>query len=385
MKYTLRSYQQEASDAAVKAFQEKKNGLIVLPTGAGKSLCVADIASRVNSPLLVFQPSREILQQNFDKMLSYGEKDCGIYSASFNSKDIKKITFATIGSVIRHKEHFSHFKYVLVDEAHTTNAKGGMYKEFFESAQRTVIGLSATPFRLNSYMGGSMLKFLTRTRPRIFDSVLYYCQISDLLAKGYLADVNYYDLTAINIDNVLSNSTGAEYDDKSLLAEYERSDFYTKLINTVMRVRKPKSGVKRNGILVFTRFVKEAQMLAGQIPNSAVVTGETPKNERERILEDFKAGKIEVCCNASVLTTGFDFPALDTVVMARPTKSLSLYYQIVGREIRPFNGKQAWFVDLCGNYKRFGKVSDLKIDVEKPHSQLWCVKSNGKILTNRMF
>lgn len=391
MKYTLRDYQKQASDAAVKSFlsPNKTNGLIIVSTGGGKSLIIADIASRLDAPLIVFSPSKEICEQNVAKFQSYGIIDFGVYSASVGCKDINRITFATIGSVMNHMEDFKHFKYVLIDECHTVSAKAGMYKKFIESENRQVVGLSATPYRLSSYMGGSMLKFLTRTRPRIFSEVLYVCQTSDLLAKGYLADLKYYDLTAINIENIRSNSTGADYDEKSLKLEYERCGFFDKLTATTLRVLKPKNGIPRKGVLVFTRFVDEAEDLVRKLRSknipADIVTGNTPKAERELILEKFKSGELRVVANAQVLTTGFDYPELDTIIMARPTKSLALYYQCVGRAIRPFKGKDGWVVDLCGNYKRFGKVSDLKIDVEKPHSQLWCVKSNGKILTNRMF
>ena len=290
---------------------------------------------------------------------------------------------------MNHMNDFKHFKYVLIDEVHVVNSRGGMYEKFINSENRQVVGLTATPYRLSSYMNGSMLKFLTRTRPRIFSEVLYVCQTSDLLAKGYLANLKYYDLTAINIENVISNSTGADYDEKSLKLEYERSGFFDKLTTTTLRVLKPKNGIPRKGVLVFTRFVEEAENLVGKLKikgvSAAIVTGATPKVEREKLLNDFKSGKIKVVANVGVLVVGFDFPALDTVILARPTKSLAWYYQAVGRCIRPFKDKDAWVIDLAGNYKRFGKVSDLKIDVEKPNSQLWCVKSNGKILTNRIF
>lgn len=391
MKYQLRCYQKKASDAAILAFstKTKRNGILICPTGSGKSLIIADIASRLNAPLVVLQPSAEILMQNFAKLQTYGILDCGCYSASVGSKDINRITFATIGSVMNHMEDFKHFKYVLVDEAHVINSKGGMYEKFINAEDRYVVGLTATPYRLSSYMAGSMLKFLTRTRPRIFSEVLYVCQTSDLLAKGYLADLKYYDLTAINLDNVRSNSTGADYDEKSLKMEYERSGFFDKLTTTTLRVLKPKSGVPRKGVLIFTRFIEEAENLVRKLKikgiSAAIVTGATPKAEREQLLNDFKSGKIKVVANVGVLVVGFDFPALDTVILARPTKSLAWYYQAIGRSIRPFKGKDGWVIDLAGNYKRFGKVSDLKIDVEKPNSQLWCVKSNGKILTNRIF
>lgn len=386
MKYQLRDYQKQASDAAVNAFKCKRgrNGILVLPTGAGKSLVIADIASRIDSPLLVFQPSKEILQQNFEKLLSYGILDCGVYSASAGRKDINRITFAMIGSVMNHMADFNHFKYIIIDECHLVKPTDGMYKRFLDAGDRVVIGLTATPYRLYSDgFGNSMLKFITRTRPRVFTEVLYYCQIGDLLAKGFLSKLDYYDLTSLDMSNVRSNSTGADYDEKSLMLEYERSGFYGNLYNTVRRLMRPKSGIPRKGILVFTRFVKEAEMLVRDIPDAAIVTGETPKKEREHILEWFKDGRIKVVVNVGVLTTGFDYPELDTVVMARPTKSLSLWYQIVGRAIRPSKGKVGWIVDLCGNIKRFGKVENLR--VSEPDRGKWCITSAGRQLTNISF
>lgn len=101
MKFQLRDYQQNASNAAIAHYKLKngKNYLMVLPTGAGKSLIIADIAARLNEPLLVFQPNKEILEQNFAKLQTYGIFDAGCYSASVKRKDINRITFATIGSV----------------------------------------------------------------------------------------------------------------------------------------------------------------------------------------------------------------------------------------------------------------------------------------------
>lgn len=385
MTYQLRDYQSRASAAAVNAFKSKtkKNSVLVLPTGAGKSLVIADIASKIESPLIVLQPSKEILKQNFAKIQSYGIFDCAVYSASLNRKDINRITFATIGSVIKHMDFFKHFKYVIVDECHLVNSNGGMYKTFFEDVQRKIIGLTATPYRLSTSGGGAILKFITRTRPKIFSDVIYHCQVSELLAKGFLARLNYYDLTRIDLTRVRSNSTGADYDEKSLSAEFARVDIYNYIINTVKRLLRPKSGIPRKGILIFTMFTREAQMIASAIPESAFVSGETPATERDRILGDFKSGKIKVLANVGVLTTGFDYPELDTVVLVRPTKSLSLYYQMVGRVIRPAPGKEGWLIDLCGNYRRFGKVEDLR--VEQPEKGKWCVMSRGRQLTNVYF
>lgn len=352
---------------------------------SGKSLVIADIASRLEGPLLVFQPSKEILQQNFAKLQSYGIFDCGCYSASVGCKDINRITFATIGSVMNHMSDFDCFKNIIIDECHYVNSKSGQYKQFIEAKNRQVVGLTATPYRLDRAEGSSILKFLTRVRPRIFSKVIYCCQIGELLSKGYLADLHYYDLTELDLRRVRSNSTGADYDERSLLAEYERCGFYDKLSNTVVKVLQPKSGIPRKGVLVFTAFTKEARQLVDKLQslriNAAIVTGETPKKEREAILEGFKRREIKVVANVGVLTTGFDYPALDTVVLARPTKSLGLYYQMVGRAIRPFEGKDGWIVDLSGNYSRFGNVADLFIS-RPPGTTKWAVYSRGTQLTN---
>lgn len=386
--FKLREYQQQASDRAVNFFNSKtnKNSIIVLPTGSGKSLVIADIANRLDGHTLVFQPSKEILEQNFNKLCSYGILDCSVYSASFNSKHISRITFATIGSVRNSPELFSHFKNIIVDECHLVNAKEGMYKSFFEVLNCKILGLTATPYRLSSSSFGSMLKFITRTRPRVFSDVLYNVQISTLLDMGFLSKLNYYSMKPVawNDANLFTNSTGADYTDKSIQAEYKRIDFYSYLIEIVNRLMNPKQGGKRKGILVFTRFLEEAERLTKHIEGCQIVSGDTSKKEREQLLSDFKAGLIPVIANVGVLTTGFDYPELDTIVIARPTMSLALYYQIVGRAIRPHRNKESgWIIDLCGNIERFGKVEELKLT--EPKAGLWQVESSGKQLTNILF
>lgn len=390
MEIQLRDYQKAASDKAV-AFllnpRIKHNGLIVIPTGGGKSWIIADIANRVNDNVLIFCPSREILIQNYEKMQKICPFDCSVYSASLGQKQIAKITFATIGSAINHKELFNHFKYVLVDEAHLCNPKEGMYKEFFQSMRCKIIGHSATPYRLSSSRDfGSMLKFITRTRPCIFSEVIYQVQISTLLDMGYLAKLDYYAMNPIgwNELNLKVNTNGTDYTDKSVIREYERIDFYGYLVHIVQRLMNPKSGVRRKGILVFTRFLKEAERLTWSIPGTTIVSGDTPKSTREMILNQFKSGEIQVVANVGVLTTGFDYPELDTIVMARPTMSLALWYQIVGRAIRPHPSKKAgWIVDLCGNIKRFGEVKDLRL-VDGGNGK-WAVYSGYRQLTNVRF
>lgn len=387
-KFTLRPYQREASDAAVIFFrdEEEKNALIIAPTGCGKSLIIADIAYRLGGNILILQPSAEILKQNYAKMQSYGVEDIAIYSASCGSKDIARITFATIGSIIRHKEDFAKFGAVIIDEADVCNAKEGMYVDFISRIKCKVLGLTATPYRLSSQQGKlingmfkpcafdkkrphdparvnrSIEKMLTGTRPRIFHKIIYQVPIQTLLEQGFLARLHYYSLKTINMNNVRRNSTGLDYDDRSLFTEMQRACFTEQLAGIVRRVLNPKKTEdKRTGVLVFVRYIEQAVELCRLIPGCAMVSGETPKKEREKILADFKGGKIKVLANVGILVCGFDFPALDTIVFARPTMSLRVWYQSVGRIIRPYEGKKGWVIDLGGNLERFGRVEDLHL------------------------
>lgn len=396
MKYQLRPYQQEASNAALSFFLDKEmngNAIIVAATGCGKSIIIADIAYRLKSDVLVFCPTKEITQQNYAKMKSYGV-ECSMYSASVGEKIISKITFATIGSVKNYPELFSHFKYVIVDECHYVNSKKGMYKDFIKNLNCKVLGLTATPYRLETNVdmdwktrkfnsATSYLQMLTDYKKPIFSDIIYNIDAGTLLHKGFLSTLKYYNMPpkGWNEDSLFKNSTGSDYSDDSLKWMYKKVYFEKYLVSIVRRLLNPKDGIKRNGILVFTRFVEEARTLANSVEGGAYISGDMTKSNRERILKEFEEGKIKVLANAGVLIVGYDRPELDTVVLATPTLSLARYYQEIGRAIRLHPSKKSgWIVDLCGNFNRFGRVEELKL--AKTEKGKWCVTTNGKQLTN---
>lgn len=383
----FRDYQVEAVDAGVQYFQSSRDGkqlkatggLMVLPTGSGKSLVIAGIAAQLNEPTLVFQPTKEILEQNYGKFLYYGNA-ASIYSASMSRRDISKLTFATIGSVRNHVEEFKHFRNIIIDECHFVNAKGGMYRDFLAAlGVGKVLGLTATPYRLvTDGFGGSILKFLTRTRPRVFSKMVHLTQNSELFDRKYLARLEYQSVDGFDSGQIRLNSTGADFDDKSVRNYYRQIGFSSKLADTVRACLD--SG--RKNVLVFTRFIEESESLVSSLDGRAeIVTGKTKKREREQIIKRFRSGETQVVTNVGVLTVGFDYPELETIVMARPTMSLALYYQMIGRGIRVHPDKDhTWVVDLCDNYGKFGRVEDLKITSNK--SSLWFVESQGRQLTN---
>lgn len=393
MSYSLRDYQQRAVDAGVaflrtttKHGKPPTHGLIVIPTGGGKSLVIANTVARLDAPTLVFQPSKEVLKQNAEKFLSYGYEPA-VFSASMHEKRVGHITLATIQSV-KDASLFAGVRYIIVDEAHAVNPKGGLYTALFAALpQAKILGCTATPWRLHADSAGSIQKFLTRTRPKVFKEVVHYTQVRELLASGHLASLHYQPVPGFNRAALETNSSGGDYTDESIRRHYNTTGFDGRLVRVARRLLE----VGRKHILVFTRYVEDAEQLARAFPGqAAAVSGETPDWARDEILSDFKGGRIPIVSNVGILGLGFDFPALDTVVLARPTLSLGLFYQQVGRAIRPHASKaEAWVVDMVDNLGLFGKIEDFVLQPAGKSGEKWEVvgRVDGQAmpLTNRYF
>ena len=385
--FVLRDYQRAAVDAGLAYLTDEKlagrHGIIVQPTGGGKSLVAANLVLALDGPCVVFQPSKEILEQNAAKLASYGYR-AAIFSASMGRREIGRITLATIGSVVRYPEAFRDMQYVLIDECHQAlSPKGGQYLDFLSALpDARICGLTATPFRLASNSLGSELRFLTRTRPRIFRDVVHVTQIQDLVRDGYWCPLTYEEVPVVPRERLRVNSTGADYTDASVQQVFAEVGFVGRLCDEVQR----QLDAGRQHVLVFTRFVDEARKLAQAIPGAAYVTAETPAEERAQIIRDFRAGRIRVCANVAVLGLGFDFPELDCVIQGRPSISLSVHYQQIGRCVRPHPSKpRAHIVDLVGLVKQFGKVEDLVILPGGFRGEQWTVCSGTRALTNCYF
>jgi len=365
--YTLRDYQQEAVSTGLEFFREpsqsRTDGIIVAPTGSGKSLIIASIAKELGSGVLVLQPSKELLEQNHEKFTAY-DGEASIFSASVGVKEIGDTTFATIGSIKSLPHEFDHVRYVLIDECHLVppNASS-MFVSFLRKLSGVkVLGLTASPFRLKKYndpftgVAYSQLNLLMRERPRFFTNFLHITQISEMYARGYLSPVKYIEL-AFDGKDLKVNSTGAEYTEQSM--DYALRD--QKVHERLPGIIQQSIDEGRRHRLVFVKNVADAERLAAQVPKSACVSAQTKKKDRERILKDFRRGEILTVFNVGVLTVGFDFPALDTIIIARPTMSLALYMQMIGRGVRLSQGKlDCAVVDMCGNFRKFGKMEDIQ-------------------------
>lgn len=361
--YNLREYQQEAVTDIINYFKkETKPGIAILPTAAGKSLIIAELIKQMGDPpSLVLQPSKELLEQNYEKYIKQGG-EASLYSASVGVKEIDHITYATPGSIAKIPEEFSHIRFVIIDECHLGTGEGSMIDKFVSSLDPSVkvIGLTATPIKLKNYStfagNFSQLNILTRMRPKFFSKFAHVTQIQTLYEENFLTPLRY---TTYNFDRSALKIRGSDFDDNSAskaLQEQGMIDFAINLIRESLKRGKKK-------ILVFTPTVADSYALQKDIPGLEVVSSQTKKKERTAIVDGFKSGRIKVVSNYGTLTTGFDAPELDLIIMLRPTQSYALYYQMLGRGIRIAPGKTVCdVVDLSGNYKVFGDIKDMVIE-----------------------
>jgi len=383
--YALREYQKKAVKAGLEIIKTKKNGVLVLPTASGKSLVIAEIVRQSQKKTVILQPTKEILEQNLEKIKAFGMDDMGIYSASMGEKTIGKVTIATIGTIIKRKDLFNEFELIIVDECDLVNSKGGQYEEFITNLGLPVIGTTATPYRMryykNSFGGGEPVvesRFLTRTRPRIFSTIKHITQIPEMFELGYLCPLKYKLSETYDSKKVRSNSTGQGYNEDDLFNYNQSQGIISKIINSVLS-----SDSKHK--LIFTHFREESEQVICELSKHNIrceeISGSTKRKDRESILMEFRAGKTCVV-NVGVLVAGYDFPELDEIILARPTKSLRLYTQMVGRGLRIAPGKDhCSVIDLCDNVKRFGEINSFVIEDISDGNELWRLKSNIGYLT----
>ncbi len=373
----LRDYQVEGVASAIYCFRNyNKPFMLQAATGAGKSIMIADICHKLDEPTLILQPSKELLEQNYKKLLAYGIKDIGIYSASKKSKQIAKYTYATIQSIYKHPELFEGFKNVIIDECHLVNPKNykGMYASFLRKiGVDNVCGLTATPYRIDpkffiengQRMYTASLKMLNRIPPFFFKKIVFKIETAELIERGYLSPIRYF-VKDVSLERLRVNTTGADFTIESL-EQFWTDDKLESIVRAIAHVER-----ERKMSLTFCSSIAQALDLQKKIKAQGlvaeVVTSKTSPDERERVVEDYKAGKIKHLLNVGIFTTGFDVPALDTIILARPTMSLSLYYQMVGRGVRldPNDAnKELHVYDFAGVVERLGRVETIRIEKEK--------------------
>ena len=386
---TLRPNQIEPIRKAVEFFREKnpKPSLIVLPTAWGKSILTAYVAKETDDKIIVLQPSKELLEQNYLKYLTLcGDFDCraSIYSASFNSKVIGKVTYATIGSIKNIGATFRKYGFtkMLIDEAHLypREADSMLGKFLAESGITHVLGITATPVKLQNNTGldgehYSKLVMLTSKSKKgnFFKEIIHVSQPEEMVRMKYWSPLKY-QVGTFDGSLLVFNSTKSEYTEESVQRAYEAND-----IGSQIRQAVTYSG--RKHILVFLPSVEDAKTFASRYPDSAAVYGDMDKKEREKVISGFKSGRIRIIFNVRVLSTGFDYTGIDCIILGISTASIALYYQIVGRATRIDPGKKdALIIDLGGNFDRFGKVEDIRFE----KGSIWRMFGTGDRLLSGM-
>lgn len=375
----LRDYQKQAVNDAMGS----DNGILVLPTGSGKSHVIAGIVEETRGKTIVLQPTKEILESNLDKIKLTGIQDVGVFSASMGIKTLGKVTYATIGSIIKIANKLTDVGTLIIDECHLTNAKGGQYLKFIEALQpKKLIGLTATPYRLHSNSYGSQMKVLNRTRPKIYKDIIHVTQSDDLVKQGHLRQPEFI-VSGTDMDLLKVNSTGAEYDQGSI-------EFYFKRTDMVSRIGDAAKDALSRGLmhlLVFVTSLEQADLVVDELNRLGIsagsVSSKSTKGERESALRQFRSGQIQAMVNVGVLLLGYDFPRLDCIICARPTMSLALHYQLIGRCVRPhLEKKEVVVYDLVRNFDKFGNPLDFRL--VKGRTGLYCILSSLGRLTGRI-
>lgn len=360
----LRDYQCESIDALYAWFgqHEKGNPLLVLPTGAGKSVIAAALVQEIiekwpSQRILIVTHVKELIEQNYLKLMElWPQAPAGVNSASLKRRDAdSQIIFAGIQSIYNRPYELGWFDLILVDEAHLIPVKTmtGMYRTLLDQMENInpairIVGLTATPYRLDDGL-------LTEGKNKLFHDIAYEIPIKLLLDRGYLCSLTTQP-TSTRATLAGVKKQGGDFVISQLAQAVDQEEITKAAIAEVVELASD-----RKSWLIFCVTVAHAENVRDEIRSYGIpcemVTGDTPKAERHTILTQFKRGHIKALVNVSVLTTGFDAPCIDLMVYLRPTQSLSLYVQMAGRGMRLKEGKESCLVlDFAGNIARHGPI-----------------------------
>jgi DNA repair protein RadD len=365
---TPRWYQRKAVDETWAWFAAGNEGnpCIEISTGGGKSLVIAMFCKEAlqNWPgtrVLILSHVKELIQQDSDALRKiWPNAPMGIYSAGLKKRELgEPITFGSVQS-LRNKALALGFQdIVFVDEAHLISHKDeGAYRALIAELKTInpnlrVIGLTATPYR----MGHGMIT----DEPAIFSTIIKPVTIQQLLEEGYIAPLrSKHTVSRLSVEGV--KVSGGDYVAKDLQRAVDTEQQNRDVAEEI--VARGRAENRRHWI-AFCTGVEHAEHLAEAIRAHGITCealhSKVSDGERDRIIREFKSGKIQCITNPSMLTTGFDFPDIDLVALVRPTLSVVLYLQIVGRGMRVKSHCQDCLVlDFAGAVARHGPVTNIK-------------------------
>src|SRR5262245_40789571 len=367
---TLRRYQEEALR---ELFSFWRNGggnpLIEMATGLGKSVVIAFLVKQLLADhpemrVLITAPNRELIDQDIQELLRvWPEAPIGINCDGLDQRDTDtQILFVLVNSVYRNPKALGNRDLIIVDESHFIPPhEQGMYRATIDALRELVpdlrvVGLTATPYRLDS-------GHLCEGEGHIFDSVVYEYGIAEGIRDGWLSPLSS-KATYATIDVSGVGKRGGEFIAEQLEAAASQGDIVVHACNEI-------AGYKgsRQVWLVYCVGIKHAEMVRDELRARGIdcemVLGETPAAERDRIIEDFRAGRLTALVSVMVLSYGFNVPHVDLIAMLRPTMSTGLYVQQVGRGTRKAEGKtNCLILDFAGNVRRHGPVDAVKVQID---------------------
>lgn len=336
----LRPYQRAAVEAVESEWREHRSTLIVLPTGCGKTICFAEILRRAFPRRgLVLAHRQELIDQAADKVRRVTgwrvDVEMGEHRAALDCMyGGPRVVVSTIqtqcsggdggGRMTRFDPRM--FGVVVIDEAH--HAPSASYRRVLDwytngNPALRVLGVTATPDRADEEALG-----------QVYETVAYDYEISDAIRDGWLVPVSQQMVHVEGLDFSSCRTTAGDLNGADLARVMEYEANLQRVVAPAVEI----AGQKRT--LVFAASVAHAERMCEMFNRhrpgmAAWVCGKTDKDERRKTLADFAAGRVQVVCNCGVLTEGFDNPAVEVVIMARPTKSRALYAQMAGRGTRP--------------------------------------------------
>jgi DNA repair protein RadD len=366
----LRDYQQAAVDGMLTYWASGGgHGLIVLPTGAGKSIVAAVLIKRLvqeyGARVLLATHVAELVSQNSRALLSiWPDAPYGIYHAGLNKRDGKApICFAGIHSIYKNPiTRVGPREVILIDEAHLlSHTDDGMYRKLIAYMEHEVPGmrvggLTATPYRLST----GLLTEDYGKHEALFSDVVSEISIKELIDRGYLCPVvSYASRDSIDISGV--KKSGGDYNKRQLQEAVDKDDINARVVSEIII-----AGRERNTRLVFASGVQHAEHLTKLLRDNGIsaecVTGETPETERKKIFGQARSGNVKALVGANVMTTGLDIPNIDMIACVRPTQSRGLWVQMIGRGTRlsPETGKtNCLLLDFTDNTISHGNIADI--------------------------
>lgn len=357
---SLREYQIKSKNEIYKAWTLSSSVLFQMPTGTGKTRLFVSIIKdiqRISSikkkriGVLVLAHREELIEQiDHTLSLKYGIAH-GIIKAGYEEDDRFPVQVASVQSLNRRLEHWKKksFDYIIIDEAH--HATASTYQTICRAfTKANILGVTATPCRL----GGDSLR-------SIFGTLILSQSVSKFINEGYLSDYKYYSIKPESsiqreLDNISDFSIEGDYSDRAMMKICDTPKIRAGILDAYIKYANGKKGI------IYTINQKHNQNICEDFQKKGYkiksIDSKTKASERKQIVADFKAGKVDIICNVNIFSEGFDCPDIEFILLARPTCSLSLYLQQVGRGLRPHEKKsEAIIIDNVGSYNKFGLPS----------------------------